>query len=77
MASTYCAATTCSEHPVTQPDSSAKILRQLHFRYELGFQPEALDGKRHKLFVKLADAAREQHKGVRLRYRLEYVPMQR
>ena len=54
-----------------------KILRQLHFRYELGFQPEALDGKRHKLTVKLTDAAKEQHKGVRLRYRLAYVPMQR
>jgi hypothetical protein len=38
-------------------------------RYELGFKPEARDGKRHKLSVKLADAVKNQHKGVRLRYR--------
>jgi hypothetical protein len=52
-----------------------EILRQLHFRYELGFQPEALDGKRHTLRVELADAVKSQHKGVRLRYRLAYVPI--
>ena len=54
-----------------------QILRQLDSRYELGFRPEALDGKRHKLTVKLTDAAKKQHKGVRLRYRLAYVPAQR
>jgi hypothetical protein len=51
-----------------------EILRQLHFRYELGFQPEALDGKRHTLRVELTDAVKNQHKGLRLRYRLAYVP---
>ncbi len=51
-----------------------EILRQLHGRYELGFKPEALDGKRHTLRVKLADAVKNQHKGVRLRYRAAYVP---
>jgi hypothetical protein len=27
--------------------SSETILMQLHFRYELGFIPSAIDGKRH------------------------------
>jgi hypothetical protein len=42
----------------------AEILQQLRFRYGLGFKPEALDGKRHKLRVKLADAVKNQHKGL-------------
>ena len=50
------------------------ILQQLHFRYELGFVPENLDGKRHKLIVKLADVVKNHHKHVRLRYRAGYVP---
>ena len=61
--------------PTTYADGLEEILRQLHFRYELGFRPEALDGKRHKLNVKLAEAVKSQHKGVRLRYRLAYVPV--
>jgi hypothetical protein len=52
-----------------------EILQQLHCRYELGFKPEALDGKRHKLRVELADAGKSQHKGVRLRSRAAYVPV--
>jgi len=55
----------------------AQILEQLHFRYELGFQPPALDGKRHKLTVKLIETANKQHKTVRLRYRAAYVPVRR
>ncbi|HLW78640.1 MAG TPA: hypothetical protein VKU44_03485, partial [Terriglobia bacterium] len=61
--------------PQTYATGLEEILQQLHFRYELGFKPEALDGKRHKLTVKLADAAKKQHQGVRLRYRLAYVPV--
>jgi hypothetical protein len=61
--------------PETYASVLAEILQQLHFRYELGFKPEALDGKRHKLRVQLADTAKSQHKGVRLRYRLAYVPI--
>ena len=61
--------------PETYATGLEEILRQLHFRYELGFKPEALDGKRHQLVVQLADAARNQHKGVRLRYRSAYVPV--
>lgn len=61
--------------PETYASALAEILRQLHFRYELGFKPEVLDGKRHKLRVQLADTVKNQHKAVRLRYRLAYVPI--
>jgi hypothetical protein len=63
--------------PETYETTLGAILRQLHFRYELGFQPTALDGKRHKLTVKLANAVKNQHKGVRLRCRSAYVPIRR
>ena len=49
------------------------ILMQLHFRYELGFIPRAIDGKHHNLKVELTKEAKENHKGVRLRYRPEYI----
>jgi hypothetical protein len=52
-----------------------KILMQLHFRYELGFVPPVIDGKRHKLKVELTKEARDKHKGVRLRVRREYIPV--
>ena len=61
--------------PQTYASALAEILRQLHFRYELGFKPEVLDGKRHKLRVVLAGGAKDQHRGVRLRYRAAYVPI--
>jgi len=61
--------------PETYATGLEEILQQLHFRYALGFKPEALDGKRHKLSVKLADSVKNQHKGVRLRHRLAYVPV--
>jgi hypothetical protein len=60
--------------PETYATALGQILQQLHFRYQLGFKPEALDGKRHRLLVKLADSAKNQHKGVRLRFRAAYVP---
>jgi hypothetical protein len=52
-----------------------KILMQLHFRYELGFIPPVIDGKRHKLKVELTKEARGKYKGVRLRVRREYIPV--
>ena len=61
--------------PETYANALAEILQQLHFRYELGFKPEVLDGKRHKLRVQFANTVKNQHKDVRLRYRLAYVPM--
>lgn len=51
------------------------ILLQLHFRYELGFIPSAIDGKRHDLKVELTKEAKRKHKGVRLRFRPEYIPL--
>ena len=75
----YIALQTGGQYLRVTPETYAKgleeILQQLHGRYELGFQPEALDGKRHKLRVKLNDAVKNQHKGVRLRHRAAYVPV--
>ena len=51
------------------------VLMQLHFRYELGFIPPAIDGKRHELRVELTKEAKEEHKRVRLRLRPEYIPV--
>jgi len=51
------------------------ILVQLHFRYELGFVPPEIDGKRRELKVELAKDAREKYKRVRLRFRHEYIPV--
>jgi hypothetical protein len=51
------------------------ILSQLHFRYELGFIPPAIDGKRHNLKVELTKEARARNKGVRLKFRPEYIPV--
>jgi hypothetical protein len=59
--------------PETYASALAEILQQLHFRYELGFKPEVLDGKRHRLRVQLATTMKNHHKDVRLRYRLAYV----
>jgi hypothetical protein len=50
------------------------ILAQLHFRYELGFIPPTIDGKRHQLKLELTKEAKKRHKGVRLKYRPEYIP---
>ena len=60
--------------PATYAKGLEEILRQLHGRYQLGFKPESLDGKRHQLRVELSDAAKKRHK-LRLRYRLAYVPV--
>jgi hypothetical protein len=51
------------------------ILLQLHYRYALGFVPPAIDGKRHELRVELTKSAKAEHKGLRLTYRPEYIPV--
>ena len=51
------------------------VLTQLHFRYELGFTPSAIDGKRHELRVELTKVAQGQHKRGRLKFRPEYIPV--
>ena len=50
------------------------ILVQVHFRYQLGFKPPALDGKRHELTVALNDKIKMDHKSVRVVHRSEYIP---
>lgn len=64
-----------SVHPQQYAAALRDIILQLHFRYELGFKPPMLDGKRHKLKVELAATARENYKSMRLRYRPEYIPV--
>ena len=51
------------------------ILMELHFRYELGFIPPAIDGKRHELKVELTKEGKKKHKRVRFRSRPEYIPV--
>ena len=51
------------------------ILMQLHFRYELGFVPPEIDSKRHALRVELTKRAKIEHKGLRVKYRPEYIPV--
>ena len=75
----YMAKHTGGEYSSVPPPEYEKaldaILTQLHFRYELGFLPPAIDGKRHELRVELRKAAAAEHKGIRLRYRPEYIPV--
>jgi hypothetical protein len=75
----YIATETGGQYSWVTPETYAagldEILQQLHFRYELGFKPETLDGKRHRLTLQLANDGKKQHKGVRLRYRSAYVPV--
>jgi hypothetical protein len=75
----YFAAQTGGEYFTAAPDGYAARLRQIidqmHFRYELGFRPDKLDGKHHKLLVKLTSAATKEHEGVRLRHRAAYIQL--
>ena len=51
------------------------IITHLHRRYQLGFEPRKIDGKRHRLKVELARDARQIHRTVDLRARSEYIPV--
>jgi hypothetical protein len=53
----------------------ANIITHLHFRYQLGFEPRNIDGKRHGVRVELTKEARRTHRAVDLRARSEYVPV--
>jgi hypothetical protein len=64
-----------SIHPKLFATALKSILLQLHFRYELGFKPSLIDGKRHELKVDFSDEAKKNYKNVRLRYRPEYIPV--
>lgn len=74
----YLAAETGGQYFAASPNhysaALSEILLQLHFRYQLGFRPPALDGKVHQLTIKLTKDAQQRHKSVRLRSRPEYVP---
>jgi len=74
----YVATQTGGQYFSATPDGYAAaletILDQLHSRYELGFRPEALDGKLHRLRVELSDEAKQRFGAVPLRYRAAYVP---
>jgi hypothetical protein len=74
----YLAAETGGQYFSVQAESYAStlqtILQQLHFRYELGFKPPVVDGKRHRLKVEFIGEAKKRYKAVRLRYRPEYIP---
>jgi hypothetical protein len=54
-------------------DGLKQILDALHTRYELGFTPQAPDGKRHNLRVALSAEARKKYPPTRLAYRSGYV----
>jgi hypothetical protein len=51
------------------------IIAHLHLRYQLGFEPRKIDGKRHRLKVELTKDARQTHRTVDLRARSEYIPV--
>jgi hypothetical protein len=63
-----------SIHPNLYTTALDSVLLQVHFRYELGFKPTAIDGKRHELKVEVVGEAKQQNKSVELRYRPEYIP---
>jgi len=73
----YIARATGGEFFLASPEHYAvaleAILMQLHFRYELGFAPRPIDGRRHKIKVELTKEALAQHKGIRLKFRPEYI----
>lgn len=74
----YIANQTGGEYYSVRPTKYAEILKsilqQLHSRYELGFKPPKIDGKRHKLKVEFTGASAYKEKTTRLRYRPEYIP---
>ncbi|MGC2161182.1 MAG: hypothetical protein WA634_04675 [Silvibacterium sp.] len=49
------------------------ILMQMHFRYTLGFQPAAFDGKKHDLKIELTPDGQKKYADAVLRYRPQYL----
>ncbi len=52
------------------------IISQVHLRYTLGFKPLLIDGKRHSLKVELTKEAQNRFRGIQLRFRQDYVPVE-
>jgi hypothetical protein len=74
----YLSASTAGQYFSVKPTLFATalddILVQVHFRYQLGFKPPILDGKRHELTVTLANDFKTEHKSLRLVNRSQYIP---
>ena len=72
----YMAAQTGGQYLIAYPRDYATalemILTQLHFRYQWGFIPPKIDGKRHELNVELTKEAQQKYKGIQLKFRSEY-----
>jgi hypothetical protein len=49
-----------------------KIIQEAHARYQLGFVPQNLDGRWHRLRLELSDQAKERFRSISLRYRSGY-----
>jgi hypothetical protein len=62
-----------STKPALFATALKEILVQVHFRYELGFKPLAIDGAHHELKVELTKQAAETYKPVFVRFRQEYI----
>ena len=77
----YLSASTAGQYFSVKPTLFATalddILVQVHFRYQLGFKPPILDGKRHELTVTLANELKTEHKSLRLVNRSQYIPAPR
>jgi hypothetical protein len=75
----YMAAATGGQYLSVAPRDYATALEmifvQLHFRYQLGFIPRKIDGKRHELKVELTEDAQQKYRGVQLKFRPEYIPI--
>ncbi len=53
-------------------ESLGQLLDEAHARYQLGFIPETLDGKWHRLRLGLKQSAKQTYRSVGLRYRSGY-----
>ena len=61
-----------SHNPDSYSEALATILDRLHDRYQIGFVPQKLDGKVHKLKVQLTPEAKKSHPRLLLKARAEY-----
>jgi hypothetical protein len=59
-------------NPDSYSEALATILDRLHDRYQVGFVPQKLDGKVHKLKVQLTPEAKKSHPRLLLKARAEY-----
>ena len=60
------------QNPDCYSEALAATLDRLHGRYQIGFVPQTLDGKVHKLKVQLKAEAKKSHPHLLLKQRAEY-----